>query len=62
MAARKTFTNTKTIVATPRKTSIGDGRRKRGPSRSGVRSLTEDRVSESGGLLHSALAESGRAT
>ena len=30
MAARKTFTNTKTIVATPKKTSIGDGRRKRG--------------------------------
>ena len=30
MAARKSLTNTQTIEATPKKTSIGDGRRKRG--------------------------------
>jgi len=30
MAVRKSFTNTKTIEAQPKKTSIGDGRRKRG--------------------------------
>ena len=30
MAARKSLTNTKTIEAIPKKTSIGHGRRKRG--------------------------------